>query len=497
MDKKVTIVIPTKNRYDALAMTLWSLYNQTFKDWDLLILDNSDERIDVREHHLIGQILDMMLRAGNGWQLLFNDEPGPQTGHQLGLDTSETEFIWRIDDDEMAQPDTLERLYNAISKDKNIGAIAPLVLLPDSQKIDFVPWTAGKIGWADYCFQNQDCTFDKLVDVEHLHSSFIYRREVGLEIGGFFQGFSRVGHREETDFSYRIHKAGYKLLVDTGARITHLKMSTGGIRSNNPNHELWLADDRMFWERVRSMNPENIFVPMLCGIGDVISSTPMLQGLQEKNPDKQIVIGTEFPNIIPYTSWNHDIVKKLSNKSTTPYIKSGDHHVTDAWCKLYGVENKHKLQITTNSIANEKAQEICKEPTVLVFTESKYQYKHWANERWDEVVKHLSKKYNVITFPPFNHNLTTVIALLSHCKFFISIDSWAGHAGHAVGKKGIVLWGETDPKHFGYKTNINIEKAEHNQDVQWMINKELTNEKMLQIQVKDVILEIERLEKEL
>ena len=38
---RITIGIPTKDRYECLAMLLWSLNEQTYKNWDLLIIDDS------------------------------------------------------------------------------------------------------------------------------------------------------------------------------------------------------------------------------------------------------------------------------------------------------------------------------------------------------------------------------------------------------------------------------------------------------------------------
>ena len=48
-----------------------------------------------------------------------------------------------------------------------------------------------------------------------------------------------------------------------------------------------------------------------------------------------------------------------------------------------------------------------------------------------------------------------------HCDFFITIDSSLQHicSNININKKGIVLWGTTDPLRFGYENNINLKSS--------------------------------------
>ena len=42
---RVEVGIPTKDRYVNLALLLWSLCEQSYKDWDVTIIDDSENRI--------------------------------------------------------------------------------------------------------------------------------------------------------------------------------------------------------------------------------------------------------------------------------------------------------------------------------------------------------------------------------------------------------------------------------------------------------------------
>jgi ADP-heptose:LPS heptosyltransferase len=48
--------------------------------------------------------------------------------------------------------------------------------------------------------------------------------------------------------------------------------------------------------------------------------------------------------------------------------------------------------------------------------------------------------------------------LIQECRTWIGVDSFFQHLGWDEGKKGIVLWGPSDPLIFGHPENINLLK---------------------------------------
>jgi GT2 family glycosyltransferase len=78
--------------------------------------------------------------------------------------------------------------------------------------------------------------------VEHLYSSFLYRVEVADAIGGYCKLFSQIGHREESDFSYRFWLAGFTLKIHPEAIGYHFCAPNSGIRSIDINEKNALAE---------------------------------------------------------------------------------------------------------------------------------------------------------------------------------------------------------------------------------------------------------------
>jgi ADP-heptose:LPS heptosyltransferase len=87
---------------------------------------------------------------------------------------------------------------------------------------------------------------------------------------------------------------------------------------------------------------------------------------------------------------------------------------------------------------------------------------------WEEVVKQLtglghfclqiSCTGEPIISPNIllNQPLDTISMLVKSYDLWISIDSFLQHLAHKLGKRGIVIWGPSNPTMFGYKENINI-----------------------------------------
>ena len=86
---------------------------------------------------------------------------------------------------------------------------------------------------------------------------------------------------------------------------------------------------------------------------------------------------------------------------------------------------------------------------------------------WKELIRELVKEHELIQIGElgeerlvdnFRTNLSfdDLKELLYECDIWISIDSFLQHLAWRIGKKGIVLFGQSDPIIFGHKENINL-----------------------------------------
>jgi GT2 family glycosyltransferase len=250
--------IPTRNRPGYLALLLTALLNQTRRPERVCIVNDSSEKLEY--HPLLGGLFGCLEAAGIGVAIVEGARRGAPQAHQLALETLQTDLIFRCDDDLLpAGPDFLERLAGVLEGDLGVaaaGGVYPEVFRPvtlEYRQVANEPGFTNKL--ADLLEGFHQLQFSRysdaprLVEAEHLYSSWVYRREAMLAVGGFPLCYSPLGHREETDASVRLRLlGGWRLVVDTGALAWHWRALTGGCRELE-QEGLREEDDELF--RVR------------------------------------------------------------------------------------------------------------------------------------------------------------------------------------------------------------------------------------------------------
>jgi len=252
--------------------------NQTYDDFDIIIYDdNSNDFLQSNSTFLSLKKLHEGLN--HNIEIIKGVNRGPQFGGQKIFENSKTEFILRLDDDVTLQPECIENLINCFND--NVVAVGPIYILPfipiSDQIIDLekIPDYVGTLFGIDsgvyvngILQMNVHLNADliKKYQIQHLHSGFMYKKSALEKIGGYFLGYSKVGHREETDTSYRLFLDGGKLKIAQNAVCFHFHPSTGGIRTDGgkPNDPiLWEQDEKIFIERFKNnFKNEVIIVPI-------------------------------------------------------------------------------------------------------------------------------------------------------------------------------------------------------------------------------------------
>jgi len=292
MKSNVTAIVSTKDRYfTSLPNLLISIALQTVKPDRMIIYDDGEQK-DLRIEPLYKNIFMLFDSVGIEWEVKFGKKMGQVFNHQSSIEDVKTEWIWRLDDDNVAEADCLEMLLKNI--ETNVGAVGGLVLDPKlNQKENSL--ASNDIEDIFLGLNIQWFKWKGIKEVDHLYSTFIYRKEAAKH--GFCMDLSKVGHREETMFTYEMKRAGWKLVVDSSAVTWHLRNDNGGIRSNT-NASMWQHDEEIFRKKLQEWNvkPRNIKLIVLdSGIGDHLVFKKALKVIKEKHKD--IVLAVCYPEI--------------------------------------------------------------------------------------------------------------------------------------------------------------------------------------------------------
>lgn len=311
-EKRVTVSIPTKDRLLEVSLLLQSLFEQTYKNFEILIIDDCSSDI-LYSNTTIQGLFKVLNELGHNVTILKGQRKGPHIAGQMILENAKTELILRLDDDVSLRPSFIEELVGMF-KDSNIGAVGPIYLNPhiplsgqifveninDKENLGKVYWSGKELFLTGY-LQSVIHKDEKPIPVEHLNSGFMYRKSAGLKIGGYCLDLSPVGHREESDFSYRIFKEGYKLFVNPKAISLHYHPMSGGIRESDGiflAKENWDHDEAIFLERMKKLLPMNEEI-----INDVKISVIVLT--HDKNKDLVIRL---LDSIYNYTTCPCEII---------------------------------------------------------------------------------------------------------------------------------------------------------------------------------------------
>jgi GT2 family glycosyltransferase len=279
---KVLCSVATRGRYQTtLPLTLNSIINQTKKVDKLVIFDDNDEPQDMRKELVYSYFFKMLDIKGIAWEWVYAHKKGQHHIHQMA-NTMEFDWVWRVDDDAIPEPNVLQTLFNYTSK--KVGAIGGAILTPPLQFESFKP--TGKIENIDTEPNIQWSFIHKVKEVEHLHCSFLYRAGVH----DYNTGLSRVAHREETLFTYGLYLKGYKILAVPNAVSWHLKNPNGGIRSET-NQKLYEQDELIFRNTIAYKDKK--IVVLNCGMGDHIVFSHVMPDITNAE------VFTCYPDIVP------------------------------------------------------------------------------------------------------------------------------------------------------------------------------------------------------
>lgn len=219
MSSKVSVIIPTYNRGYIIRKSVESVLNQTYRDYELIIVD--DGSTDDTESVIRGYD-DARIRYCR-----LDVNGGVCAARNYGISIADGGYIAFQDSDDMWYPDKLERQMALIENDEGAGFVYcklkyrlgenAEVILPDER----VPYDrkSGDI--------YRQVLWDNLIPCPCL----VARKVCFDEIGGFDGGFAAL---EDYDLAIRLAKNYRAAFVDDVLMEAHV--SQGGVSDNTANY---------------------------------------------------------------------------------------------------------------------------------------------------------------------------------------------------------------------------------------------------------------------
>ena len=207
---KITVVITTKDRGDAVCAALKSILSNDFGDYKVVVVDQSSD-------NSTEQAVSMYL-SNSDFRYIRSVLTGSSAGRNLAIENTDTELIAITDDDCEVSENWLESMVRAFVQDENIGIVYGKV--EPGKSVD-------NTGFITTYIEENSYTSKSLYDEKSLRglsANMGIRKTVWEKLNGFDPVLGAGVHFnscEETDLNIRTLLKGYFIHYSPEVSVMH------------------------------------------------------------------------------------------------------------------------------------------------------------------------------------------------------------------------------------------------------------------------------------
>ena len=218
---KLSIIIPHFNGTKILTECLESLSKCTYKDVEILVVDNdsTDDSIDA-----------VKMKFPTVGIITSDTNRGYAGGCNFGAKSANGEYLLFLNNDTIHHKNWLEPLIQKLDDDEIISSVQPKILNYHEQKnFDYAGASGGYMDIFTYPFsrgrvfdtiEEDSGQYDDSVEIFWASgTAFITRKSVFEIVGGFDEIL--FAHMEEIDYHWRCHLMGHSVWVEPTSVIHH------------------------------------------------------------------------------------------------------------------------------------------------------------------------------------------------------------------------------------------------------------------------------------
>ncbi|HEY6837991.1 MAG TPA: glycosyltransferase family 2 protein [Geobacteraceae bacterium] len=219
---RVSVIIVNWNGLEHLGPCLESLERQTFRDFEVVVVDNGSADGSVaflRENHPRVRVVEL------------SENRGFATGNNAGFAVAQGEFIVTLNNDTVAEEGWLAELVAAADSAPDVGMVASRICsFTDPDRIDSLGVRVCRDGMSRGAHRLQSYASLRLAATEEIlipsACAALYRRAM-LDVTGFFAD-AFFAYCEDTDLGLRGRWAGWRAVLASRAVVGHKYSQTGG-----------------------------------------------------------------------------------------------------------------------------------------------------------------------------------------------------------------------------------------------------------------------------
>lgn len=216
----VSIILLNWHGWRDTIACLDSLARLDYQNYHVLVVDNGstdDSVARIRTAHPDIPVLE------TGRNLGFSG--GCNVGIRRALDDG-ANYVWLLNNDTMVDPQALSSMVAEAEADPRAGAVGSVLYHMDNPSV-VQAWGGGKVSfWSGRTRHHQ--TQVPSTELHYLTGASILIRRRALEEVGLLDESTFFMYWEDTDFSFRLRKAGWRLAVADQSRVFHKEHAATG-----------------------------------------------------------------------------------------------------------------------------------------------------------------------------------------------------------------------------------------------------------------------------
>ena len=240
-----TIAIVNYNSQDILVDCLNNLANQTFKDFEIQIIDNNSHNFNIQN---ICKISPNIFIIHNKQNIGF------AAANNQALDIlKNSKYLVLLNPDAFPEPYWLESLVEAKNRYPEYtiyGSRLLSVKNPDALDGDGDIYHISGLAWRDRKVKNDLGSYRQPFEIfSACAAAAMYRVDAIKEVGGFDDDF--FCYMEDVDLGFRMRLAGHKCLLVPEAVASHVGSATSG--GQNSDFAVYHGHRNLVWTYIKNM----------------------------------------------------------------------------------------------------------------------------------------------------------------------------------------------------------------------------------------------------
>ncbi len=210
----VSVVIVTRNRNEDLRVCLASIFKQTYKPFEIIVVDNGSEK-EVKKSFQKKFPKVKFVRS--------EINLGGAGGRNLGLLNAKANMILFMDDDAEAHKEMIKELVKVLKRDKKNGIVQPKIYEMERKDViqgvgHGINLKTGRVFGIGVHVKDEG-QFEKVIKIPMAGCTWMVKKSVFEKIGDYDEDIFIP--YEDSDFSQRAREVGFEVLYVPKAMVWH------------------------------------------------------------------------------------------------------------------------------------------------------------------------------------------------------------------------------------------------------------------------------------